>query len=161
MNALQGQVAGVNVEAVSSGPGGSSRVRIRGQSSFGSNNSPLIVVDGVPISNEGHHAAINVDGDLDSGDGLGSINPDAIQSMTILRGSAAAAMYGSRAKDGVIIITTKRDAGDRGIGVTFNSNIQMAIPYDDRNIQTEYGQGEGPGRSSPIEGRLAGRSSAF
>lgn len=143
MNALQGQVAGVNIEAVSSGPGGSSRVRIRGQSSFGNNNSPLIVVDGVPISNEGHHAAIGVDGELDSGDGLGSINPDAIESMTVLRGSAAAAMYGARAKDGVIIITTKRDAGDRGIGITFNSNIQVAMPYDDRNIQTEYGQGEG------------------
>lgn len=143
MNALQGQVAGVNIEGVTSGPGGSSRVRIRGQSSFGSNNSPLIVMDGVPISNEGHHAAIGADGVTDGGDGLGSVNPDAIESMTVLRGAAAAALYGSRAKDGVIIITTKRDASDRGVGVTINSNFQMAIPYDDRNIQTEYGQGEG------------------
>lgn len=143
MNALQGQVAGVNIESVASGPGGSSRVRIRGQSSFGGNNSPLIVVDGVPISNEGNHAAIATDGETDGGDGLGSINQDAIESMTVLKGAAAAAMYGSRAKDGAIIITTKRSANDRGIGVTFNSNVQVAMPYDDRNIQTEYGQGEG------------------
>ncbi|MFH5831273.1 SusC/RagA family TonB-linked outer membrane protein [Halalkalibaculum sp. DA3122] len=143
MNSLQGQVAGVNIESVASGAGSSSRVRIRGLSSFGSNNSPLIVVDGVPISNQGHHAAIGADGEIDGGDGLNSISPDAIESMTVLKGGAAAALYGSRAKDGVIIITTKRDAGDRGIGVTFNSNVQVAAPYDDRNIQTEYGQGEG------------------
>ncbi|MDZ7691445.1 MAG: TonB-dependent receptor plug domain-containing protein [Balneolaceae bacterium] len=155
MNALQGEVAGVNIEGISSGPGGSSRVRIRGQSSFGSNNSPLIIVDGMPISNEGNHAAIGADGVIDGGDGLGSINPDAIESMTVLKGAPAAALYGSRAKDGVIIITTKRDAGDRGIGVTFNSNVQLAMPYDDRNIQTEYGQGEGgqrPTSSFPAVG---------
>lgn len=144
MNSLQGQVAGVNIEAVSSGAGGSSRVRIRGQSSFGSNNSPLIVVDGIPISNEGNFAEMDeVDGVIDGGDGFGSINQDAIESMTVLKGAPAAALYGSRAKDGAIIITTKRDAGDRGIGVSFNSNVQVAIPYDDRDIQTEYGQGEG------------------
>lgn len=74
---------------------------------------------------------------------LGSINQDAIESMTVLKGAPAAALYGSRAKDGAIIITTKRDAGDRGVGVTFNSNVQMAMPYDDRDIQTEYGQVEG------------------
>ncbi len=146
MNALQGQVAGVNIESVASGAGGSSRVRIRGLSSFGGDNSPLIVVDGVPISNQGHHAAIGADGEIDSGDGLNSISQDAIESMTVLKGGAAAALYGSRAKDGAVIITTKRHAGNRGVGVTFNSNVQIAAPYDDRNIQTEYGQGEGGNR---------------
>lgn len=155
MNALQGQIAGVNIQSVSSGPGGSSRVRIRGQSGFGSNNDPLIVVDGMPISNMGNHSGLNNDGQVDGGDGLGSINPDIIESMTVLKGAAASALYGARAKDGVIIITTKRDAGGQGIGITYNSNIQMSSAIDDTDYQYEYGQGEGglrPTDPFPVSG---------
>jgi TonB-dependent SusC/RagA subfamily outer membrane receptor len=104
---LVGKVAGVNISAPPGGPGGSAKLRIRGQSSFGGYNSPLIVVNGVPITNSARVEA----SDADFGDGLQSINPDDIESMTVLKGAPAAALYGYRAKDGVIIITTKSGQG--------------------------------------------------
>jgi TonB-dependent SusC/RagA subfamily outer membrane receptor len=112
MNALQGKIPGVNITSLGSGPAGTSKIRIRGQSSFGGNNSPLIVVNGVPIDNTNYGARGDVSDKgsnrtSDSGDGLSSINPDNIETMTVLKGAAASALYGSRAKDGVIMITTK------------------------------------------------------
>src|SRR5690606_31833259 len=119
MNALQGKVAGVSISALGTGPGGTSKIRIRGQSSISGQNSPLIVVNGVPIDNtnfgtnpnsSGSDSSIGVRGGgntSDGGDGLSSINPDDVETMTILKGAAAAALYGSRAKDGVVMITTK------------------------------------------------------
>jgi len=148
MDALQGKVAGVNISALGSGPQGSSKIRIRGISSFGNNNSPLIVVNGVPINN----TSFGVRGDVgevgsnrrsDSGDGLSSINPDDVESMTILKGAAASALYGSRAKDGVIMITTKTRSAEGGVEVTFNSNYTNGTPLDFTDYQYEYGQGEG------------------
>ncbi len=149
-NRLIGTVAGLNVSAPAGGPGGSSKIRIRGQSSFGGNNSPLIVVNGVPINNNGISAGGSngngtgnpTGGSSDQGDGLQSINPDDIESMTVLKGAAASALYGYRAKDGAIIITTKMGAGKEGIGVEINSNIQMDQPLDYTDFQYEYGQGE-------------------
>ncbi len=137
-NSLQGKVAGVNVSPPASGPGGSSKIRIRGQSSFGANNSPLIVVNGVPINN----ATETGRGRSDGGDGLQSINQDDIASMTVLKGAAASALYGFRAKDGAIIITTKSGSSGAGIGVEFNSNFQSSEPLDYTDFQYEYGQGE-------------------
>ncbi|MGN6178490.1 MAG: TonB-dependent receptor plug domain-containing protein, partial [Mucilaginibacter sp.] len=101
-NSLVGKVAGVNVSAPTSGPGGSAKIRIRGQSSFGGDNSPLIIVNGIPINNTSISAGYkNSDnptgGSSDGGDGLQSINPDDIESMTVLKGAAAAALYGYRA----------------------------------------------------------------
>lgn len=93
----------MNVSPNAGGPGGSSKIRIRGQSSFGGNNSPLIVVNGNPINNESGKTSKGAD----AGDGLLSINESDIESMTVLKGAAAAALYGFRAKDGAIIITTK------------------------------------------------------
>jgi len=160
MNALQGKIAGVNVSSMGTGPQGSSKVRIRGQSSFGANNSPLIVVDGVPIDN----TTFGVSGDInergsnrnsDSGDGLGSINPDNIESMTVLKGASAAALYGSRAKDGVIMITTKNRAQGTGIQLEYTSSLTTERPLDYRDYQMEYGQGEGgqrPTTSFPVSG---------
>lgn len=111
LNTLQGKVAGVNISALGTGPGGSSKIRIRGQSSIGGQNNPLIVINGVPIDNTNFNENTNgVKGGgitSDGGDGLSSINPDDIENMTILKGAPAAALYGSRAKDGVIMITTK------------------------------------------------------
>lgn len=154
MNALQGKVAGVSISALGSGPGGTSKIRIRGQSSISGQNNPLIVVNGVPIdntnfgSNPGNNASdssIGVRGGgntSDGGDGLSSINPDDVQSMTILKGAAAAALYGSRAKDGVVMITTKSKNDSRGLGVTYNLNYTNETPLDFTDYQYEYGQGE-------------------
>ncbi|MBP6795313.1 MAG: TonB-dependent receptor plug domain-containing protein, partial [Saprospiraceae bacterium] len=114
MNTLQGKIAGVNISSLGTGPGGTSKIRIRGQSSINGQNNPLIVINGVPIDNTnfgynpGNAGADNSIGlrgggtTSDGGDGLSSINPDDIESMTVLKGATAAALYGSRAKDGVI-----------------------------------------------------------
>ncbi|MEQ8531746.1 MAG: TonB-dependent receptor plug domain-containing protein, partial [Imperialibacter sp.] len=119
MNALTGKIAGVSISGLGTGPAGTSKIRIRGQSSISGQNNPLIVVNGVPIDNtnfgsnpgnSGSDSSIGVRGGgntSDGGDGLSSINPDDIESMTVLKGAAASALYGSRAKDGVIMITTK------------------------------------------------------
>ena len=147
MNALQGKMAGVNITSLGSGPAGTSKIRIRGQSSFGGNNSPLIVVNGVPIDNTNYAARGDVsekgsNRTSDGGDGLSSINPDNIETMTILKGAAASALYGSRAKDGVIMITTKTRGTGNGIGLEFNSNFTTDTPLDYTDYQYEYGQGE-------------------
>jgi TonB-linked SusC/RagA family outer membrane protein len=144
-NSLQGKVSGVNVSAPSSGPGGSSKIRIRGQSSFGGDNSPLIIVNGVPINNVANGAGFgggNPGGSSDGGDGLQSINPDDIESINILKGAAASALYGFRAKDGAVIITTKSGSKQKGVSVEFNSNTQMVSALDYTDFQYEYGQGE-------------------
>lgn len=146
-NSLQGKVAGLNVTPPAGGPGSSSKIRIRGQSSFGGNNSPLIIVNGIPIDNTNYSAGTGagidrqVGGSSDRGDGLQSINQDDIESMTVLKGAAAAALYGFRASNGVIIITTKSGRGTRGIGVELNSNFQVEQALDYTDFQYEYGQG--------------------
>jgi TonB-linked SusC/RagA family outer membrane protein len=149
-NSLQGKVAGLNVSPPASGPGGSTKIRIRGQSSFGGNNSPLIIVNGIPINNTsisaggsaGNGTGNPTGGSSDSGDGLQSINQDDIETMTVLKGAAAAALYGFRAKDGAIIITTKSGSKSTGIGVEINSNFQAQQALDYTDFQYEYGQGE-------------------
>lgn len=144
MQSLQGEVSGLNISSMSSGAAGSTKIRIRGQSSFGADNSPLIVVDGVPITNpQFGRGDVQGRANFDAGDGLSSINPDNIESITVLKGGAAAALYGSRAKDGVIMITTKNSAGDRGIRVTYNNNFTIDKAVNDTDWQYEYGQGEG------------------
>nr|WP_304516536.1 SusC/RagA family TonB-linked outer membrane protein [Cecembia rubra] len=154
MNALQGKIAGVNISSLGTGPGGTSKVRIRGQSSIAGQNNPLIVVNGIPIDNTnfgtrpGNQGADNAFGQrgggvtADGGDGLSSINPDDIESMTVLKGAAASALYGSRAKDGVIMINTKSKGTAKGIGVTYNINHTIEQPLDFTDYQYEYGQGE-------------------
>ncbi|MEJ7735817.1 MAG: SusC/RagA family TonB-linked outer membrane protein [Chitinophagaceae bacterium] len=161
MNALQGKMAGVNITTLGSGPAGTSKIRIRGQSSFGGNNSPLIVVNGVPIDNtnfgaRGDVSARGSNRTSDGGDGLSSIDPDNIESMTVLKGAAASALYGSRAKDGVIMITTKTRGKGTGIGVEFNTNFTEETPLDYTDYQYEYGQGENgvrPKTPNPTSGQ--------
>ncbi len=158
MNALQGKVAGVNISTLGTGPGGTSKIRIRGQSSISGQNNPLIVINGVPIDNTNFNDnTIGVTGGgvyADGGDGLSSINPDDIESMTILKGAPAAALYGSRAKDGVIMITTKTKGKGKGIGITYNTNYTTETPLDFTHYQNQYGQGEGsrPTSASPNTG---------
>lgn len=168
MNALQGKVAGVSISTLGTGPGGTSKIRIRGQSSMSGQNSPLIVVNGIPIDNtnfgtaQGNRAAdnsIQVRGGgvySDGGDGLSSINPDDIESMTVLKGAAASALYGYRAKDGVIMITTKTKGEGKGLGVTYNMNYTNETPLDYTDYQYEYGQGENgirPTSPNPTSGQ--------
>jgi TonB-linked SusC/RagA family outer membrane protein len=146
MNALQGKVAGVNISSLGTGPGGTSKIRIRGQSSISGQNNPLIVINGVPVDNTNFNDnTITVKGGgifADGGDGLSSINPDDIESMTILKGAPASALYGSRAKDGVIMITTKTKGKTRGLGITYNLNYTNETPLDFTDYQNQYGQGE-------------------
>ncbi|HEA22273.1 MAG TPA: SusC/RagA family TonB-linked outer membrane protein [Pricia antarctica] len=166
MNSLQGKVAGVNVSGLSTGPGGSSKVRIRGQSSISGTNNPLIVVNGVPIDNSSFGTSIgSSSGELgtnsggvtsDGGDGFSSINPDDIESMTILKGATGAALYGSRAKDGVIMITTKTRGVGQGIGVNYTLSISDQTPLDFTDYQDQYGQGENgvrPTSPNPTSGQ--------
>jgi len=139
-NALVGRIAGVNVSKVASGPAGSSRVIIRGNKSLQGNNQPLYVVDGVPMDNSGFGQA-GLWGGADEGDGMSSINPDDIESITVLKGANAAALYGSRAANGVINIITKRGTQRKGIGVEFNSNYVFEEVNNLSDLQTSYGSG--------------------
>ena len=141
INSLQGKIAGVNISQNSTGAAGSSRVVIRGSSSLSGQNQPLYVVDGIPISN-GNNGSASLWGGSDGGDGISSINPDDIQSISVLKGGAASALYGSRASGGVVIITTKSGKDQQGFGVDYNSQITFdAVNTNLQDYQTEYGQG--------------------
>src|SRR6185503_18580187 len=160
MNALQGKVAGLNISSLGTGPGGTSKIRIRGQSAITGGGSPLIVVNGIAIDNSdfnGNTVGVNGGGVFaDGGDGLSSINPDDIESMTVLKGAPAAALYGNRAANGVIMITTKTKGKAKGIGVTVNTNYTNETPLDYTDYQKEYGQGENgirPTTPNPTSGQ--------
>jgi len=122
--------------------GGSTRILIRGNNSIAGNNQPLIVVDGVPIDNfssdtDDHWG----NGAIDKGSGISDINPDDIETMSVLKGPAAAALYGSRAGNGVVMITTKTGKSGKGIGISVNSNFTFENPMMTPDFQNEYGQG--------------------
>jgi TonB-linked SusC/RagA family outer membrane protein len=156
MNSLSGRVAGVQVTNSSSGVGGSSRVIIRGESSLNINaNQPLFVVDGVPISNNIVGSSGSSNQEVDYGNAAGEINPDDIASMTVLKGPAAAALYGSRAANGAILITTKSGKGKKGLGVTINSNTTFDNVLRLPDWQDKYGQGNN-GQFAFVNGAGAG-----
>ncbi len=159
INALEGKVAGVNITSLGTGPGGTSKIRIRGQSAITGGDNPLIVVNGVPINSGNFNGStVGVTGGgvfADGGDSYASINPDDIESMTILKGAPAAALYGSHAANGVIMITTKSKGRGRGIGVSLNSNYTYETPLDYTDYQKVYGQGENgvrPTTADPTSG---------
>ncbi len=139
MNSLKGKVAGVHVNSSSAGVGGSSFVTIRGNSSIGGNNQPLYVVDGVPINNDNLGSA-SVWGGRDYGDGIQNINPDDIESISVLKGPNAAALYGARGSNGVILITTK-SSSKKGLGISFNSNLTFETPNVLPTFQNKYAGG--------------------
>ena len=140
-NALTGQVAGVSVSGTATGPSGSSRVLIRGNSSLSGQNQPLYVIDGVPYDNTAQGIAPGKWGGTDLGDGLSNINPDDIESIQVLKGVAASALYGFRGGNGAILITTKSGIKTRGIGVELNNNLTVNSVIDQRDYQYDYGQG--------------------
>ena len=139
---MAGRVAGLVVQETAGGASGSTRVVLRGATEIAGNNQPLYVIDGVPMDNTSYGEAGN-EGGYDFGDGISSINPDDIESMSVLKGPAAAALYGSRASHGVILITTKKaNTGDAKWGVEYNGTFTL----DDQlskwdNVQQVYGMG--------------------
>ncbi|MBE8719453.1 SusC/RagA family TonB-linked outer membrane protein [Sphingobacterium pedocola] len=146
VNALAGKVAGVRVTSQSGTPGGSSKIVIRGVSSVSSSGQPIFVIDGLPVDN-GSPQVSTVNSSVpqgsagaDFGNRAGDINPDDVESMTVLKGAAATALYGARAKDGAIIITTKK--GKKGQGtVTFNSSARFDNILKTPEFQNDYAQG--------------------
>ena len=137
---LSGQVAGLDVHGTNGGPGGTARILLRGMPSINSGGSPLFVINGVPMDNSNRGGAGEWGG-ADMGDGIGNINPDDIATMTILKGQAASALYGARASNGVILITTKK--GKKGSSlVEYNSNYVVDKIINYQNYQWAYGQGQ-------------------
>jgi TonB-linked SusC/RagA family outer membrane protein len=137
-NALSGKVAGLQITESATGVGGSTRIILRGISSISGNNRPLFVIDGIPMLS-GHNASNN--NTKDSGDALTDINPEDIESISVLKGAGAAAVYGSRAANGVILITTKKGALDKGFKISFNSSYIREDPLVLPDLQNVYGQG--------------------
>lgn len=140
-NSLSGRVAGLSVGGTTGGPGASARLNIRGATSFTGSTSPLIVIDGVPIDNSQRGTGAGQYGGSDGGDGFSNINPDDVESMTVLKGSTASALYGARAANGVINITTK--TGKKGKAqIEYSANVQFDKAVDNSDYQYEYGQGQ-------------------
>lgn len=136
INSLSGKVAGVQINQAGGQLGSSSRIVIRGNSSFG-DNQPLIVIDGVPVSNNS-----NRQNAVDYGSGLNDINPQDIEDISVLKGGAAAALYGMRAGHGVILITTKKgSARNQGITIDYDGGFNMDQVYGIQKFQNKYGQG--------------------
>ncbi len=135
MNSLQGMIAGVDINISGTGAAGSSKVTIRGNTSISRDNNPLYVIDGVPITRSSSSY-----GSRDMGDALTTLNPNDVESMNVLKGAAATALYGSRASNGVILITTKSGSGKKGFGVSYNGSFGFEY-YDNpfKGRQTEYG----------------------
>ena len=141
MQALRGKVAGVNISNGATGIKGSARVVIRGNSSFNGANQPLYIIDGISLQNQQLGSAGEWGG-ADNGDGLSAINPDDIKSISVLKGGAAAALYGSRASNGVIIIKTKDGkGGQKGLGVEVSNQTVFTTINDLYDPQTTYGNG--------------------
>ena len=140
INSLSGKVAGLVVQNTAGGSSGSTRVLLRGNTEMTGNNQPLYVIDGVPLDNTNFSSAGEAGG-YDLGDGISAINPDDIENMTILKGPAASALYGSRASHGVILITTKKAEKDK-VSVEYNGSLtidKQLAKWD--NIQQVYGMG--------------------
>jgi TonB-linked SusC/RagA family outer membrane protein len=146
VTSLEGKIAGLDIAPPSAGPASSNKIRIRGQSAFaGADNGPLIVINGLPMSQGAAGASGGGGADnasRDRGDNFLLVNPDDIESMTVLKGATAAALYGSRASNGAIIITTKSGARNTGIGVELTSGVNIDEVLDLTDYQMEFGQGD-------------------
>ncbi len=142
LNSLAGKVAGVTIVGNPSGIGASSRVSIRGERSLNiNNNQPLFIVDGVPITNQFNGSSGRSFQEADYGNGAGFVNPDDIETMTVLKGASATALYGSRAANGAIVIKTKTGARNKGMGISINSTISFENALVLPDYQNVYGQG--------------------
>jgi len=149
VNALSGKVAGLQVTRSSNGPAGSSKITLRGNNSLTGDNQPLIVIDGVPVNNftgNVNAASGTLNNDfynpaIDMGNGLSDINAEDIESISVLKGPSAAALYGSRAGNGVIMITTKSGRAQKGVGITVSSTLGIESVFTNPKLQNDFGQG--------------------
>ena len=150
LSALAGQIAGLDISESGSGAGGSSRILIRGANSLTGSNMPLFVVDGVPVDNSGGSSG-GLFGGFDYGNAVNNINLDDVESISVLKGGAASALYGARGQNGVIMITTKSGTKREGIGITYQSMFSLQTPLVKPDFQSNYAQGAGGsfGRLNP------------
>lgn len=140
INGMQGKVAGVQINMGNSGPQSSQRILIRGNSSLGGNNQPIFVIDGVIIDNE---VVRNGQGQ-DFGNDLKNLNADDFETMSVLKGAAATALYGSRAANGVVLITTKKGKKGEGLGISVSHSETWDVVYGTPDVQNEFGMGTAP-----------------
>ncbi|MBO4772555.1 MAG: TonB-dependent receptor plug domain-containing protein, partial [Bacteroidales bacterium] len=145
VNALQGKVAGLQISSGAGSIGGSSKVLIRGNNSLSGSNQPLFVVDGVPIEGQDFNGSETQrgGGGYDYGNLIQDINPDDIQNISVLKGASATALYGSRASNGVVMISTKRAGKGQGFSVDFSSTLGFEVVTKLPKLQNEYGGGYG------------------
>lgn len=147
-NTMEGKVAGLNMLKSNGGPSGTNAIILRGENSLSGNSQALIVLDGVVISGSsgqisgtGSDAYLDGDSPVDFGTSMNDINPDDIESVSVLKGPGASALYGARGANGAIVITTKSGKKQKGLGVTFNSNTTFESILQWPDFQYEYGQG--------------------
>lgn len=145
VNALQGKVAGLQISSGTGSMGGSSKVLIRGVTSISGSNQPLFVVDGVPIEGADFNSTNTQrgGGGYDYGNLIQDINPDDIENISVLKGASASALYGSRANNGVVMITTKKGKKDEGLGVSFTTSVGFEVVNKLPKLQRLYGGGSG------------------
>jgi TonB-linked SusC/RagA family outer membrane protein len=146
LNNMTAKVSGVAVNSTGGAPTSSVSIVIRGIHSLNSDNQPLFVIDGGPVKNSLNNIAPNMgsDNDVDYGNAISDLNPDDIESVSILKGPSAAALYGARAGNGVVLITTKKGRRSNGIGITFNSLTEFDIPYKFLPTNQSYTVGADP-----------------
>lgn len=142
VNALQGKVAGVQINMGAAGPQSSQRILIRGNTSMSGNNQPIFVIDGIIIDNEVTKTGDKFDRDF--GNDLKNLNSDDFETVSVLKGAAATALYGSRASNGVILITTKKGKKSQGLGISFSHTQQWENVYSFPSLQNEFGMGTYP-----------------
>lgn len=142
VNSLAGKAAGVVITKGTGGPGSSSKVLLRGNKSITGNNQPLYVIDGIPMNNANGSQGSTLFDTRDAGDAISNLNPEDIENISILKGASAAALYGSQAANGVILVTTKK--GRKGFAsINFSSTANFENPIALPQVQTSYGQGYG------------------
>ncbi len=139
VNALSGKSAGVNIVSPNGVDGGTTRITIRGNNNIKGNNQPLIIIDGVPLEN--NPGLTDIGRGVDWGSAINNINPEDIQDINILKGPTAAAKYGTRGANGVILITTKRGSQQKGLGIQYVLTHKVINPYRYRDVQNTYGAG--------------------
>ncbi|SFD55885.1 TonB-linked outer membrane protein, SusC/RagA family [Chitinophaga sp. CF118] len=160
VNSLSGKVAGISITQSASGPGGASRVILRGNRSISGNNNALFVVDGVAIDNSTPDQIGSDFGGYNGSDGAANINPDDIESVNIMKGAAAAALYGSRASNGAIIITTKKGKSGK-VSLDYNGGVAIENPLSLPKFQNTYGQGNGGVSSTNASGSWGAATTTY
>ena len=146
VSALQGKVAGVEISQSDGGLFGSNKILIRGASTLGKNNQPIYVVDGIILDNSINDGSADWDSNSnDWGNELKNLNPDDFESVSVLKGAAATALYGSRGLNGAVVITTKSGKGKKGLGINFSQTLGVDVMTGQPNFQNEFGTGYLPG----------------